>query len=193
MPRKNTRKSALQNYRGCERTFVRWKRLVISSGLNLAQCSNGNCDAGASGSVRRRQHVAAAIKYPAGIDDQARGVNFPRNNTFGLNLHAALRKNHAVVAARDDHAISFDLTFDLGVFAQNQRLLGNDVSLYVAVNAKRSRNLQRAFHRDALIDKAGPLFAASIRCTARPFPRHKFLLPPNASPPSPEFVPALSL
>jgi len=42
-------------------------------------------------------------------------MNFARHYAFGLNLNAALRKNHTVIAPGNHHAVAFDLAFDLRV------------------------------------------------------------------------------
>src|SRR5229473_3470102 len=106
--------------------------------------------------------MAAPIENSTGINDQARRVNFASDDALGLNLDAAFGENYAIVAAANDHAIAFDLTLYFRVFAENQSLLRDDVALHIAVNAKGSGELQRAFHRHALIDKTGPLFAAAV-------------------------------
>ena len=40
--------------------------------------------------------MATPIKDSTWIYDHARRMHFSRNDAFGLNLHAAARKNHAV-------------------------------------------------------------------------------------------------
>jgi len=105
--------------------------------------------------------VASPIKNAARVNHQARRMNFSRHNALSLNLDAAFSENHAVVAACNYNAVAFNLTFDLGILAKDQSLFGNDVSFHVSINAKRARHGQRAFHRDALVDKTSPLFAAS--------------------------------
>ena len=104
--------------------------------------------------------MAAAVKNAARVYHQAWRMNFSRNNALGLNLDAALGEDHAVVAACNYYAIAFDLTFDLGVLPEDERLFGDDVSFHVSINTKRASHGQRAFHRDALVYETSPLFAA---------------------------------
>jgi len=89
-------------------------------------------------------------------------VDFARHDGFALNLHSTLRVDDAVKSSRDDYAIAFNLPFDLGAFTQNHRLFRDDVSAYIAINAKGSGELQGPFEGHTLIDKAGPLFAHAI-------------------------------
>src|SRR5271154_4236504 len=105
--------------------------------------------------------MAAAVENSARGDNHTRGMHFARDDAFGLNLHAAFGKNHAVESAGNDHAIAFDLPLDLGALAENHRLLGDDIALHVAVDAERSLDLQRPFHGDALIDEACPVLVAA--------------------------------
>src|SRR5262245_25002003 len=105
--------------------------------------------------------MAAAIENPARIDDQAWRMDFAGDHPLGLNLHAALRENHAVVTPRDDHTIAFDLPFNLGVLTKDQCLLRNNITLDVTVDTERSGELQGPFEGYALIDKSCPLFAAA--------------------------------
>src|SRR6202043_1364103 len=83
-----------------------------------------------------------------------------------------LCKNHTVEAAGDHHAVSFDLSLDLGAFPENHGLFGNDIALDVAVDAERSSDRQGALERHALIDKSSPLFAVAIFPGAGPLPSH---------------------
>ena len=82
--------------------------------------------------------MASSIKNSTGIDHHARGMNLARDYALRLDLHSTFREDHAVKAAGDDHSISFNLSFDLGILAQDDGLLGNDVSLDVTVDAERS-------------------------------------------------------
>src|SRR5579859_5760927 len=99
-------------------------------------------------------------------------MNFAGNYALGFNLHAALGKNHAVKATGDDHPVPFNLAFDLGAFAENDRLLGNYAALDVAVNAERSGTREGALQGHALINKSSPLLAGGILRRARPLPMH---------------------
>jgi len=106
--------------------------------------------------------VAAAIKNSARVNDHAGGVYFAGNHAFGLNLHAALGKDHAVKSARDHHAVAFNLSLDLGAFAENYRLFGDDISFDGAVDAESSFELERTLERHALINETRPLFGGAI-------------------------------
>jgi len=66
--------------------------------------------------------VAASIKNSTGIDHHARGMNLARNYTLRLDLYSTFREDHPVKAACDDHSISFDLPFYLGILAQHDGL-----------------------------------------------------------------------
>jgi len=117
--------------------------------------------------------VTPTIEDAARIDYHARGVNFAGDNTLGFNLNAAFCKNHAVEPARDHHAVAFDLSLDFGPFAEDDRLLRDDVSFDVAVNSERPCDGKRALQGHALIDKTCPLFVASALCRCSwPLPRH---------------------
>ena len=126
----------------------------------LASCPNG--DGHATRSIRRCQHVATAVKNSAWVDHHARGMDFARDNTFGLDFDAALGENHAVKAPGNYHSVSLDLAFNFGPFTEDHGLLRDDVALDVAVDAKRSLYLQRAFKSHALIYKSRPLFTDTI-------------------------------
>src|SRR5882672_143618 len=95
--------------------------------LGLAQRTNGNSDA--CGRVRRAEHEAATIEDSARVNHKTGRVDFSGHDALGLNFHAALREDYAVIASGDDNSISFDLPFDFGIFAEDQRLLGNHISL----------------------------------------------------------------
>src|SRR5208337_695139 len=99
-------------------------------------------------------------------------VNFSCHDSLGLNLHAPSGENDAIKSASNHHAISFNLSFDFRVFAEDHSLLRDDVAFDVSVNAKRSCQGQRAFERHALINEASPFLTATIlRCTG-PLPSH---------------------
>ena len=106
--------------------------------------------------------MAASIEDSPWVDNQARRVNLSSDHAFGLNLHTAPRKNHPVEVSRDNHPVSLDLPLNLCIFAQDNGLFGNDISLHVPVDAKRPRKRQRAFQRHTLIDESCPLFAVPI-------------------------------
>src|SRR5262245_45290106 len=90
------------------------------------------------GGVGRSQHMAAAVENSSGINHHTRRMNFSCNHALGLNLHAALRKNHAVKAAGNHYAVAFNLSFDICAVAEHHGLLGNNVAFYDAVNAERA-------------------------------------------------------
>src|SRR6267378_6511567 len=122
--------------------------------------------------LRRSQHVAAAVEDSTRIDDHARRVNLSRHHAFGFDLHAALRENHAIDAARNYDPVALDLSFDLSTFAKDDGLFRNDVAFHVAVNAKRALYRQRTLERYALVDESCPFFASATLCCAGPLPCH---------------------
>src|SRR5271169_468692 len=141
--------------------------------ISLGLTEGPDRDRHACGRVGRRQHVASSIKDATRIDHHARRVHFARDHALRLNLYPALREDHSVEAARDDHAVPFNLSLDLGVFSEHDGLLGNNVSLHVSVNAECPGQRQRAFERNALIDETGPLFAETVFRCAWPLPCHE--------------------
>ena len=139
--------------------------------LGLADGADGNRD-WRGRRIRRSEHVAATIKNSAGVDDHAGRVDFTRNDTLGLDFHAAFCEDDPIKAAGDDYVIPFDLAFDFSAFAEDYRLFGDNVSLHVAIDAERAFDLQRSFHGDALIDESCPVLACAVFRSARPSPRH---------------------
>ena len=99
-------------------------------------------------------------------------MHFAGNYAFGFDLHSALRENYAIKTAGDDHAVAFNLSLDFCAFTEDYGLLGNDITLDVAIDAECSSNRQSSFKRNALIDKSGPLFAGAVFRCAGPLPRH---------------------
>jgi len=73
--------------------------------------------------------VTSAVENTAWFDDQTRCVNLARH--YALSL--ALGKNHPIESAGDGHVIALNLALDSGRLAENQTVLGEDVSLYLAV------------------------------------------------------------
>ena len=73
--------------------------------------------------------MAPPVKNASGLDAQAGSVDFAGNYPLGLDLHAALGKNHTVKPATHHHVVPFNLTFHFGVFTQDEALAGDDVSL----------------------------------------------------------------
>src|SRR5262249_9794750 len=120
------------------------------------------------------QHVAAAVENSSRINHHARRVHLPGDHALGLNLDPALRENHAVEAARNHHAVPFDLPFDFCAVAENHGLLGNDVASDVAIDAERALDREGAFEGHALIDESCPLFTgcAVAFAAAGPLPCH---------------------
>src|SRR5260370_42181729 len=104
-------------------------------------------------------------------------MHFAGHDALCFDLHAALRKNDAVKAAGDYHAVSFNLALDLRAFAENDSLLGNNIALDIAVDAEGSGDGQRALKGHTLIDKSGPMFAVAVFFCAGHLPSH--VLPPN--------------
>src|SRR4029077_1806165 len=110
--------------------------------------------------VRRCQHVAAAIEDTPWINYHARGMNLSGNDAFRFNLNTPFGKNNTIEAPGNHYAVALNLSLDLRAFAQDDRLLRDDVSLDVAVNAKRTCDCERALKGHPLIDETCPLFAA---------------------------------
>ena len=106
--------------------------------------------------------MAAAVEYAARLNDQARRVDFAGDDALGLNFNAAFGENHSVEASGDDYLITFNLTFDLGAFAENQRLVAEDVALDLGFDTQRAGKLQRALKTDRPIKETGP-FALRFR------------------------------
>src|SRR5580704_17452230 len=106
--------------------------------------------------------MASTVKDPARVNYHARRMDFTGHDAFCLNLDPALRENHSVKAPRDDHAVSFDLSFHFCAFPEDHGLFGDDVAAHIAVNTKRAGELQCAFEGHTLVNKAGPLFAHAI-------------------------------
>src|SRR5258708_36658007 len=110
----------------------------------------------------RRQEVGGAVKDSPRVNDQTGRMHLTRDYALGLSVHVAACKNRAVEMSRDHHAVPFDLSLDFCILAQDNGLLRNDVSLDVAVDAKRTRKRQSAFERHTLINESCPLFTAAI-------------------------------
>ena len=100
--------------------------------------------------------MAAPVEYAARFNHQAGRVDFPADDALGLNFNAALGENHAVKPSGDDYLIAFDLAFNLGAFAKNQRLIAEDIALYLGFDSQRAGKLQRAFKADSPIKETGP-------------------------------------
>ena len=82
--------------------------------------------------------MAAAVEYSARFDHQARRMNFAGDDALGLNLHAAFGENYSVEAAGDNYLIPFDLAFDFGAFAEDERLIAEDIAFDLSFDAKRA-------------------------------------------------------
>ena len=106
--------------------------------------------------------MAAPVENSAGINHHAWRVHFAGYHAPRLNLYPALRKYHSVKSAGDYHAIALDLSLDFGALSEYDGLLGDDISLDVAVNAKSSLKLEGAFERHSLVDETCPLFIGAI-------------------------------
>ena len=100
--------------------------------------------------------MAAAVENSAGFDYQTWRMDFAGDHALGLNFHAAFGENYAIESSGDNYVIAFDLTFDLGAFAEYKRLIAEDVALDLRFNAQRSGKFQRTFKADSPIEKAGP-------------------------------------
>lgn len=119
--------------------------------------------------------MTVPVENPSWVNHHARRVDFAGDYALGLDLYASLCKNYAIKAARNHHAIAFDLSFDLGVFAKDHGLLGDNIAFYFSVDAKRAGKLKRSLERHALIYKPRPFFcgAGVRRRETGPFPGHK--------------------
>src|SRR2546422_4134095 len=64
----------------------------------------------------------------------------PRSTLFPYTtlFRSTLGKNHPIESPGDDHVIALNLALDSGRLAENQTVLGEDVSLYLAVYTERS-------------------------------------------------------
>lgn len=82
--------------------------------------------------------MAPAVENTAWFDDQTRCVNLARHHPLGLDLNSTLGKNHPIESPGDDHVIALNLALDSGRLAENQTVLGEDVSLYLAVYTERA-------------------------------------------------------
>jgi len=100
--------------------------------------------------------MAAPIEDSTRINHHAWRVNFPSDYALWLDLHSSAGKDHAIKMPGDHHAVAFNLSFDFRVLPEDHRLLGNDVSLYVSVDAKGTCQRQRSLERNALIDETSP-------------------------------------
>ncbi len=97
--------------------------------------------------------MAAAVENSARLDDQTRRMDFAGNDALGLNFHAAFGKNYSVEAAGDDYLVAFDLAFDFRAFAEDQRLIAENVALNLRFDAQRAGEFQGAFKADGPIEK----------------------------------------
>jgi len=69
-------------------------------------------------------------------------VNEPhRNDALSFDLNATLRENHAVERPKS-HSFALDLSFNLCASPRITVLFGNDVPVYVAVDAERPGDRQ---------------------------------------------------
>src|SRR5258708_36946071 len=74
----------------------------------LPYCANWDGDP--SRSIRRCQHVAAAVKNSTWVNHHARVVNISRHNPFYLQLNLTLGENHTSKWSRYHHPVSFYVT-----------------------------------------------------------------------------------
>src|SRR5258708_12640457 len=140
----------------------------------IAGGANGNRHCGSG--FRRSQHVTPAVEDATRLDHHARRVYLSSHNTFGLDLHATLRENHAVEAAGNHNAIALDLTFHLGAITKDHGLLRNDGAFHIAIDTERAGDGQSAFECYALIDESCPSFTPTPLSIPCPLPSH--LKPP---------------
>src|SRR6516225_463360 len=131
---------------------------------------DGNCHSGDC--VRGCQHVATTIENSSRIDHHARRVNFAGHDALRLDLDAPFGKDHSVKAARNHHAISFDLTFDLSALSKDHRLLGDNASLDVPINPQRPIDLHASYNSHASVYESYQLHHSVSRCCRR-LPSHQ--------------------
>ncbi len=89
-------------------------------------------------------------------------MNFARDHAPRLYLDPTLGKYYAIKFARDDHMISFDLTFHASAFAQDQAVAGQQVSLHLSVNPKYARGFEGSLTANAFIEEAREFAAFRI-------------------------------
>src|SRR5271167_687620 len=126
----------------------------------LAYRANGNCHTRRR--IRRSQHVAPPVEDAPRIHNHARRMDLAGHDALWLNLHTSLREDHAIESAGDHHPIPFDLAFDFRTLSEYHGVLGNDISLDVPVNAKRTGNGKCSFKRHTLVNESCPFFSRTI-------------------------------
>ncbi len=63
--------------------------------------------------------MAMTIEYPAGLDDQARCVDFTGDYSLGLNLYSSLGEDNPIKTARNSYVIAFNLPLHPSLFSQD--------------------------------------------------------------------------
>jgi len=119
--------------------------------------------------------VAVAVENCAGFDHDARTVNFSGDYGAGLNFDFGFRAHRPIKSARNDDAVALDFAFDDRVFAQNQRIFGDESSLHHRVDAERARRLDLAVNFDAALEEARPL-GRFLPLAVEPIERHEISL-----------------
>lgn len=106
-------------------------------------------------------------------------MDFARDHTLGLDLHAPLGEDYPVEFTCDYHVIALDLAFHASAFAENQAVRGNHVSFYMRVDPKDAGGFQRALKSHATIEKTGEFVLLSVFVSIFRSPLHQFALSLN--------------
>ena len=115
--------------------------------------------------------MAVPVEYRPRLDYDARAMNLARYYGIRLNVDPRLCLNLPIEAAPDEHAVSTDLTFNRGVLAQNQRVLGDQGPLHRGIDAKSATRLELPLKLHSALEKTGP-FARFVFFSVKQAPRH---------------------
>src|SRR5882762_817602 len=119
--------------------------------------------------------MAAPVKNSAGLNHQARRMNFAGNHTLCLDFDSSLGKDDAIEFACNDHAIPFNLAFHLSAFTQNQAVAGQQISLHLGVNSKYPRRFESSLKANAFVEEACKFAALRVFASVLRSPLHKKL------------------
>src|SRR5579863_2313020 len=90
---------------------------------------------------------------------------------LGLNVHPAACLNCALEAPCNEDAVTYDLTLDHRMLAEDQRAFGNQRPFHRGVNPKGARGFELALQLDPPLEKSGP-FRGFLLFMFEPSPRH---------------------
>ena len=124
-----------------------------------------------AGSLRYREHVAAAIKQRAGLHDETRRENLAGDDGLGLDFDFALRSNDSVEMAGDDDVVAFDFTCDIRVLANDQGFVRDQRTLGSAIDAKRAGRFEAALELNSLFEEPRP-FSGILTLAVKPTQSH---------------------